>query len=777
MLATTLSDKLWLPFLIVSCFFGIMLIYSLLPNYNRLFFAIAPKRESLTIIPRILFYFPAGIMIGLLSSTFLTYFLALLLTPFSPTDVSVLFSASLISICVMLLSGIIMLQKKLVFFSSLYAALEKKMITLESPKKIEKRQKKLRQMLEKKEKLQDANSLIPTYKNTTSSLVFFLVSLLIFLSAGIFIFYYSFFSKDTTIYAGQTVFSDLASHTALVSSFANGKNFPTEFPHFPGDGISYHFMFFFLSGLLHSLGLPLVHALNIPSLLSLLCCFCLLGTLSVLLCGKRLSFFFSGFFVLFRHSLSFISLFMGLLSKNNGNVFDSIRDLFQQSSWFGTTPYDNWGLWTVNVYANQRHLLFGVSLLLIVLFLLIPFTRRMTISLQKKEGVKEKLRSFFLDKDAWLPSKNDLLHPWSLLLLSVIIVVFMPYFHGSALISLLLILFALFIFSKARILFVITAAAGILSAFLQSMFFSGGAQKVFNLTFEPGFVAEYADVMGILSYLFRCFGMLLPMLLLMMILIKGHYKRILVLAIYVPSLFAFLFQVTREMNANHKFIQISLILFCGFLAAGVSFLFSPFQLEKESAQKDFDPEKEMGVSFSLKRNALIGSRILAGFLVVFLSLNGFVEWGVFTKMNTTTVQMQTNSPVTTWIQKNTSAKSVFLTAPYSMHSFFLSGRFSYYGHPYYAWSAGSDTDGRRILYAKLLTGCNGDYEEFLRLCYEENIRFVLVDDILRTGEFSVDEAFFSQHLPLVAVFPEDRNTLIFQIPYQRSLATDSITID
>lgn len=32
-------------------------------------------------------------------------------------------------------------------------------------------------------------------------------------------------------------------------------------------------------------------------------------------------------------------------------------------------PYDNWGLWAVNVYANQRHLMLGVALLLILVIL------------------------------------------------------------------------------------------------------------------------------------------------------------------------------------------------------------------------------------------------------------------------------------------------------------------------------------------------------------------------------------------------------------------------
>jgi hypothetical protein len=40
-----------------------------------------------------------------------------------------------------------------------------------------------------------------------------------------------------------SVFSDLRPHTALISSFARGANFPTWYPHFPMDGIRYIFCF------------------------------------------------------------------------------------------------------------------------------------------------------------------------------------------------------------------------------------------------------------------------------------------------------------------------------------------------------------------------------------------------------------------------------------------------------------------------------------------------------------------------------------------------------
>ena len=47
---------------------------------------------------------------------------------------------------------------------------------------------------------------------------------------------------------GYTVYGDYAPHTAMMRSFSRGNNFPTEYPHFGGQDVKYHFMFQFLTG-------------------------------------------------------------------------------------------------------------------------------------------------------------------------------------------------------------------------------------------------------------------------------------------------------------------------------------------------------------------------------------------------------------------------------------------------------------------------------------------------------------------------------------------------
>ena len=49
-----------------------------------------------------------------------------------------------------------------------------------------------------------------------------------------------------------------------------GNNFPTEYPHFGGQDVKYHFMFQFFVGNLEFLGLRLDFAYNVVSVLALL---------------------------------------------------------------------------------------------------------------------------------------------------------------------------------------------------------------------------------------------------------------------------------------------------------------------------------------------------------------------------------------------------------------------------------------------------------------------------------------------------------------------------
>ena len=101
--------------------------------------------------------------------------------------------------------------------------------------------------------------------------------------------YRSFNILQSTLRVGYSVFSDFAVHLGMIRSFSFGNNFPTQYSHFAGQDIRYHFMFEFLAGNLEYLGLPLDHAFNFPSIISFVSMSMLLFTFTVRLCGSRIT--------------------------------------------------------------------------------------------------------------------------------------------------------------------------------------------------------------------------------------------------------------------------------------------------------------------------------------------------------------------------------------------------------------------------------------------------------------------------------------------------------
>lgn len=135
--------------------------------------------------------------------------------------------------------------------------------------------------------------------------VFFI--LFVFLS---WIMFYVFYIKDGTLYSGFTVYGDYAPHTAMMRSFSRGNNFPTQYPHFGGEDVKYHFMFQFLIGTLEYLGLRLDVAYNMMSVFSLLGFLMLLYCLAGRITKSRKAGVLTVVFFFFRSSLTF-SAFCG----------------------------------------------------------------------------------------------------------------------------------------------------------------------------------------------------------------------------------------------------------------------------------------------------------------------------------------------------------------------------------------------------------------------------------------------------------------------------------
>ena len=179
----------------------------------------------------------------------------------------------------------------------------------------------------------------------------------------------SFNTKAGKLQIANPEYSDFGPNTALIQSFAVGHNFPTEYPHFSGDRIRYHFLFYFQAGNLEFLGLDPAWSLNLLSITTLVAMLVIVMTLGEVLFNSRavgrlgsLLFFFFG-------SLSYVPFL-----RKQASVRAAIQAITHQRDYLQTIfPYrgEAWGTWSQVTYLNQRHFASAIGILLLVLVFLV----------------------------------------------------------------------------------------------------------------------------------------------------------------------------------------------------------------------------------------------------------------------------------------------------------------------------------------------------------------------------------------------------------------------
>lgn len=660
-------------YLILVVFFGCTLIVRFC-NVNEIYSKINPSNDKIT-IPELLFIIPAGSTIGILVTTFICYFSIYIVNSVFPHLETVSYSIC-ISICsiLFLLCSIINLKKA------------------------------------KRIKLNHSN-----YRYYLS-----IILLLIVLST--YVISYAYFMRKGILYTGPTIESDLSPHTALTEAFGKGNNIPTNYPHFSNDGIRYHFLFFFFTGLLKFLGMRLDLALNIPSIIGLVSGLTIIGLFAVLLANRKNAFFIAPLLVLFRSSFAMFDLI------RNKPLIDLIPRIIENNDWFHTTPYDEWGLWAVNVYANQRHLMFATTILIVIVMLFIPSFKNFIENLNNYKKI-DKIKFFLIDKSNWI------IKDYKLLVLGVLVAVTLPYFHASVLIALLLILFGMALFSENRLIYLIIAIISVVSTYVQTTIYSSDVANIAFLKLVPGFIVEKPSLSSILGYLFVLTGLTF---ILGFIYIfkkrKNSYIVLLSLIFLFPLIFAFLFQLSIDIIANHKFVQITILLFDIFVAAFVS---------------DFYSHKVI----TLKR------KVIGIILIILLTGTGVCEWFIYTNMNRSLARFNESSKLAVWVEKNTDMRDTFLTPYWSLNSLYMTGRQVYYGWPYYAWTAGHNTDERKQIYEYLLTGCNDDISKFIEICKKEHIKYFIDTpeyyDFDTIDENNFHREYITSNLKLVKSIPSE----------------------
>src|SRR4029453_15662591 len=179
----------------------------------------------------------------------------------------------------------------------------------------------------------------------------------------------SFSAKGGKLHISNPEYSDFGPNTAIMQSFGVGHNFPTEYPHFSGDRIRYHFLFYFQAGNLEFVGLDPAWSLNLLSIITLVAMLMLVMALGEVLfdsravgrAGSALFFFFG--------SLSYIPF----LHKQT-SVRGAIQSIAHLREFLPTIfPYrgEPWGTWSQVTFLNQRHFARAIGILLLVLIFVV----------------------------------------------------------------------------------------------------------------------------------------------------------------------------------------------------------------------------------------------------------------------------------------------------------------------------------------------------------------------------------------------------------------------
>ena len=659
-------------YLILTIIFGCSLILKVC-DVKKIYTSI---NSNMSELPKILFVLPAGSVVGILLTTFLNYYLIYGLNMLFNIPLNKIYLIVIITVSVFMTIATVI---------NFYGVKKGKKLDL-----------------------------------------YYLKVILFLTIMACFLIFYGYFMRNGKINLGPTVHSDLSPHTALVEAFGNGDNIPTLYPHFSNDGIRYHFFFYFFCGILKYLGMRLDMALNISTIIGIVSGLMLTGLLANLLSSSKKAYFWAPVLILFRSSFDIFDMIKGK------PLITFISRIIHNGEWYETTLYDGWGLWAINVYANQRHLMFAFAILMMVVMLFMPYVKK-TYEKMKSLSFIKGFRYLFFEWNSWK------IKDWKLLTLVSLIVIALPYFHASILIGLLLILFVMAIFSENKLTYLIIAILSIISSCVQTSIFAGGISGVVAFRLVFGFVMETTSIVKIVKYLVVVTGLTF-ILGWIYVLIKRGYLLIIGIAFFVPVIFANVCQLSIDIVANHKFIQIAVNLFSVFVAA---FLCEYF--------KNRD---------GFFRKALW---IVTIFLLV---STGISEWFIYINMNKYTSSFDENSEVTVWLKANTDSRDTLLTPYWSMHNEYLSGRQIYYGWPYYAWSAGHDTEGRSKKYYYLLKGCDDDIDKFIELCKQEKIKY-LIDtpeyyDFEDIGPDEYHREYLTSHLKLVGEFP-DYQTWIYEI--------------
>ena len=529
--------------------------------------------------------------------------------------------------------------------------------------------------------------------------------------------FYVFHIKDGILYSGFSVFGDYAPHTAMMRSFSRGNNFPTQYPHYGGQDVKYHFMFQFLVGNLEYLGLRIDIGYNLVSILSLTGFLMILYAISYRMFHSFCAGASALVFFFFRSGTAFWQYLW-----EHFRAGDLVETLRANTSFIGYTTNENWGLWNFNVYLNQRHLAFGLLMVSAAVWI---FMEWLEAGCSHSENGIVWIGKRIFSKDAWAGRNVK-----SAVLLGVFLGL-TAFWNGAALIGGLLILAGMAVFSDGKLDYAICAALAVFFSELQSKLFVSGS--VMSPSFYWGFLAENKSLVGVIGYLAEISGFFFVGLVVTVVFLKRKERAVL-FGFLLPLVFAFLVTLTPDINMNYKYVMSSYAFTAVFWGWTVRRIF----LAGKTGWK-----KWLG-------------RVVCGILCICLTLTGIYDYVIILRDNDSghRVTVNMNSDLTDWLSENLHKEDLLLTPEYTMNEVTMAGVMLYCGWPYYAWSAGYDTYYRAEQAVTIYT--TDDQNVLKETVKQEKITYILFEDGMSFESQECREDIIRETYPLVYTSEDGR---------------------
>jgi hypothetical protein len=504
--------------------------------------------------------------------------------------------------------------------------------------------------------------------------------------------------------------SDLMYHVSYVRSVALGNNVPIQYPYFANEAIRYHFLFDYLAGKISQLGLHSVNALNLMSTVGLVCLLTLIFEFGRVVFKSAATGFLGSLLLLFHSSYS---VFPWIKNNLNRNV---VQTVIRKDGWLSGAPFEEWGLFNLNVFINQRHFALVLALLvLLVIMIHQDLIGARQVNPSASPGPKPKLLVAHKGMKSFLF--------WGVIIGSL------PFWNAIlAGISIIFVVAFAIINRKNRVLFqglMFTAVIAFLIAYPQLMLFKSGDSALAgypNLHF--GYALNGPSPIAFVLYYLRVLGFKIAILVAAFLLLERRLK-LLLLVLLVPFVLANALQFSSVLYDNNKLIITSLVFLNCYAAYVIVKLFEGRRI----------PQITLAI--------ILGASI---------TLAGVVDFFAARNLKQTEIADE-SSQFRWWIVYKTAPRAVFLTnvfIPYADNAIStvnLAGRYLYVVQNCVSSSCNVD---ERIQNARKIYSFEGGAEQVKSLLKKEKIDYVLVDEHVRNNpQLGLNERAFIENFQVI----------------------------